>query len=233
MRPGIINKNYYFQPNHRLVDAISLEDLERDFAIKSLLQEDEVIGQIATVEIAGVEEYVEVLVPVDTVSVEKQPVVFKTTGLPLNTYNVLLPITNLKEKLAAVGGDKSMLSQHQEAQKMYQLITSTNTGQMKVITDGAGVKIKVKDYSTVGMITYTDANGVSQTIDPVALFSLHTTTYNDMYPLYQSDFNTIKSGIATLFPNISTTDAPSSGIISSNKRFCKIIFNKRFVNIIF
>ena len=215
---AIINKNYYFQPNHRLVDAISLEDLERDFAIKSLLQEDEVIGQIATVEIAGVEEYVEVLVPVDTVSVEKQPVVFKTTGLPLNTYNVLLPITNLKEKLAAVGGDKSMLSQHQEAQKMYQLITSTNTGQMKVITDGAGVKIKVKDYSTVGMITYTDANGVSQTIDPVALFSLHTTTYNDIYPLYQSDFNTIKSGIATLFPNISTTDAPSSGIISSNRR---------------
>ena len=89
---------------------------------------------------------------------------------------------------------------------------------MILVTDDAGVKIKVKDYSKVGLITYTDINGVSQTIDPVALFSLHTTTYNDMYPLYVSDFNTIKSGIATLFPNISTTDAPSNGIISRSGR---------------
>ena len=214
----IINKKYYFDPNNRLADAISLEELESDFAIKSLLQEDEVIGQVATITTAGETEFVEVLVPVSTVSVEKQPVVFKTTGLPLNTYDVLLPITSMKEKLAAVGGDMTMLSQHQEAQKIYQLITSTDTGQMKVVTDDAGVKIKVKDYSTVGMITYIDANGVSQTFDPVALFSLHTTTKADMYPLYQSDFNTIKSGIATLFPNISTTNAPSNGIISRSGR---------------
>ena len=78
--------------------------------------------------------------------------------------------------------------------------------QMKVVTDDAGVKIKVKDFSKVGLITYTDANGASQTIDPVALFNLHTTTYDDMNPTYARDYNTIKAGIADLFPNISTVD---------------------------
>ena len=198
-------KTYYFDPQEELAMIVELEDLETDLTIKHLAQPDETIGQVATIETGGTTTFVPIDIPVEQVTVAQQPVVFKTTGLPTNTYDILLP-GSMRDKLDAVGGDMSMLSQHAEAQKIYKLITNTDNAQMKVVTDDAGIKIKVKDFSKVGAITYTDANGDSQTIDPVALFSLHTTTKTDMYPMYHSDYDAIKNGISDLFPNISTTN---------------------------
>ena len=195
-------KSYYFDPADRRADAKLQAQLEEELALLAIAQPDETITGVATIETAGITQYIPIYNPVAEIEEAKQPLVVLT---PLSTYDIILP-GSLKEKLAAVGGDSTMLSQYSEAQKIYKLITNMDDVQMKVVTDDAGVKIKVKDFSKVGLITYTDANGASQTIDPVALFNLHTTTYDDMNPTYARDYNTIKAGIADLFPNISTVD---------------------------
>ena len=202
---ALSTKSYYFDPQQELDVIVELEELETDLAIQILAQPDDVITKVATIKSAGADTYVTVATPIEPVDVTKQPVVFKTTGQPMNTYDILLPGT-LREKLDAVGGDTSMLSQHAEAQKIYKLIMNTDGVAMKVVTDEAGQKVKIKDWQQVGVITYLDANGDSQSFDPVQKFSLQTgSTINDMYPLVENDYSTIKNGIADLFPNISTT----------------------------
>jgi hypothetical protein len=74
---------------------------------------------------------------------------------------------------------------------------------MTTVTDDAGRDIKVKDFSNIGPITYTDANGVSQKINnPSTFFGIHTTTYDDMNPAYLRDYDDLKGKVADLFPDI-------------------------------
>ena len=95
------------------------------------------------------------------------------------------------------------VAQYNEAKKIYKILVSSDFGDMTTVTDDAGRDIKVKDFSNIGPITYTDANGVSQTIsNPSTFFGIHTTTYNDMNPLYGLDYDDLKGKVADLLPDI-------------------------------
>lgn len=227
---AIIAKDYYFDPAHRAADALLQVQLENDLALLALTQPEEVTTKIATIETAGIDTYINIKNPVEVLAVNQTPLVVRNA---LSTYDIILPGT-LSEKLAAVGGDMSMLSQYSEANKIYKLITKMDGAVMKVVTDDAGQKIKIKDFGAIGLITYRDANGVDQTIDPVTLFNLHTTTYEDMNPTYARDYNAIKKKIATLFPNIDTVDknltVKAGGLVNADGIPTSIMYDSFYVN---
>ena len=123
--------------------------------------------------------------------------------------DVILP-GSLKSRYSGEGiswnyamSNPEKVSQYNEAKKIYKILVSSDYGDMTTVTDDLGQNIQVKDYSNIGPITYTDANGVSQTIsNPSTYFGIHTTTYNDMNPSYASDYNVLKEKVADLFPDI-------------------------------
>ena len=199
-------RTYYFEPGQRVVDAISLEELELDAAIKVLSLPAETMTEVATIITGGVTEFVPIDNPVEQIDVDKAPVLVKTA---LNTFDIILP-GSLKDKIAGTGvgweyamANPDKVSQYNEALKIYKLITSYDYGDLTTVTDDIGNDVEVKDFNNVGAITYTDANGNSQTIsNPSAFFGIYTTTYDDMNPSYMRDYDILRGKIADLFPDI-------------------------------
>jgi hypothetical protein len=207
LKQDVINaKTYYFDPGQRVVDAISLEELELDAAIKVLSLPAETMTEVATIITGGVTEFVPIDNPVEQIDVAKAPVLVKTA---LNTFDIILP-GSLKDKIAGTGvgweyamANPDKVSQYNEALKIYKLITSYDYGDLTTVTDDIGNDVEVKDFNNVGAITYTDANGNSQTIsNPSAFFGIYTTTYDDMNPSYMRDYDILRGKIADLFPDI-------------------------------
>ena len=181
-------------------------------AIADLSLPSEKITSVATIIDSGVTTLVPIDNPVDQIDVDKAPILIKSG---VNTMDVILP-GSLKSKYSGSGiswnyamQNPDKVSQYNEAKKIYQILVSSDFGDMTTVTDDAGNNIKVKDFSNIGPITYTDANGVSQTIsNPSTYFGIHTTTYNDINPSYGKDYNDLKGKVADLFPDIkSGTDS--------------------------
>jgi uncharacterized protein YeeX (DUF496 family) len=205
----VTTKSYYFDPADRLADQKLQAKLEEDLALLVLAQPDETISQVATIKTAGITKYIPIKTPVTLpVALEKQPILVKSVGLPVNTYDIVLPGTSKSDLsyLDLIVTDNK-LHQHNEASKIYNILLSDDYGSMTTVTDDAGVDIIVKDYSILPAMTYIDAYGDLIDIpDPSTYFGLRTVTYDDMNPAYAKDYNVLKSKIATLFPNISTID---------------------------
>ena len=203
---------YYFDNTYRDVEVKTLEELELQVAIADLSLPSEKITEVATIIDSGVTTLVPIDNPVDQIDVDKAPILIKSG---VNTMDVILP-GSLKSKYSGSGiswnyamQNPDKVSQYNEAKKIYQILVSSDFGDMTTVTDDAGNNIKVKDFSNIGPITYTDANGVSQTIsNPSTYFGIHTTTYNDINPSYGKDYNDLKGKVADLFPDIkSGTDS--------------------------
>ena len=198
--------NYYFDPSHREVEVKTLEELELQMAIKDLSLPSEKITEVATIIDSGVTTLVPIDNPVDQIAVDQAPILVKTG---INTADIILP-GSLKSKYSGSGiswnyamSNPDKVAQYNEAKKIYRILVSSDIGDMTTVTDDAGRDIKVKDFSNIGPITYTDANGVSQTIsNPSTFFGIHTTTYNDMNPTYGKDYDDLKEKVADLFPDI-------------------------------
>jgi hypothetical protein len=199
---------YYFDPIRREADRIAQAKLEEELAVLVIAQPDETITQIATIETAGITKYISIKNPVTPVEVDKQPIIVKKLGSPVNTYDIILPGTSQTDLsyLDLIITDNK-LHQYNEASKIYRALLSTDYGSMTTVTDDAGVEISVKDFSNLPPMTYIDANGTLVDIpDPSTYFGLRTVTYNDMNPIYARDYNAIKAKIATFFPDIGTVD---------------------------
>ena len=199
---------YYFDPVRRLADKKAQAKLEEELVAMALAQPDETITQIATIETAGMISYVVIKNPVTPIDVDYQPIIVKSPGLPVNTYDVILPGTSQADlSYLDLIITNNNLHQYNEASKIYQALLSTDYGSMTTITDDAGVEISVKDFSVLPAMTYIDADGILVDIpDPSTYFGLRTVTYADMNPSYAKDYDVLKEKIATLFPNVSTID---------------------------
>jgi hypothetical protein len=207
---AILNKTYYFDPSHRVVDAISLEELEFEAAVLELGLPAEKITAVATKVTGNDTTYVPIQNPVAQIEVDKAPILVKTA---LNTMDIILP-GSLKSRYSknfageGIGWEYAManpnkVTQYNEAKKIYKLITSYDIGDRTTVTDDMGNVIEVKDFSNIAPIIYTDANGVSTTIsNPSTFFGIYTTTYDDMNPSYSRDYDALKEKIADLFPDI-------------------------------
>jgi len=198
--------DYYFDSSHRDIEVKNLEELELEVAIADLSLPAEKVTEVATIKNGNNTDIVQIKNPVEQIAVENAPILIKSGT---DTMDIILP-GSLKDKLegAGVGWDYAManpekISQYHEAKKIYKILMRTQPGDMTTVTDDAGRDIKVKDFSNIGPITYTDANGVSQTIsNPSTYFGIHTTTYNDMNPTYLIDYDILKGKVADLFPDI-------------------------------
>ena len=202
---------YYFDSTHRDVEIKNLEELELQMAIKDLTLPAENMTNVATmVDSNGDTTYIPIKNPVDQIEVDQAPILVKTD---INTADIILPgsLTNSRFSKDYVGGvgwryamqNPDKVDQYREAKKIYQILVSSDYGDMTTVTDDLGQNIQVKDFSNIGPITYTDANGVSQTIsNPSAYFGIHTTTYNDINPSYAKDYNVLMGKVADLFPDI-------------------------------
>ena len=197
---------YYFDSTFREVEVKTLEELELQVAVADLSLPSEKITEVATIIDSGVTTLVPIDNPVEQIDVDKAPILIKSG---VNTMDVILP-GSLKSRYSGEGiswnyamSNPEKVSQYNEAKKIYQILVSSDFGDMTTVTDDAGNNIKVKDFSNIGPITYTDANGVSQTIsNPSTFFGIHTTTYNDMNPAYLRDYDDLKGKVADLFPDI-------------------------------
>ena len=198
---------YYFDGVLREAEKQKLEQTELDIAVKDLTLPAETITEVATIiDSSGNATYIPIKNPVKQIDVDKAPVLIKSGT---DTMSVILP-GSLKDKLAGAGVDwqyamanPDKISQYHEAKKIYKILMRTDPGDMTTVTDDTGKNIKVKDFSNIGPITYTDANGASQTIsNPSTYFGIHTTTYNDMNPTYLIDYDILKEKVADLFPDI-------------------------------
>jgi len=198
--------NYYFDSSHRDVEVKTLEDLELQVAISDLSLPSEKITEVATIKNGGNTTLVQINNPVDQIDVDNAPILIKSG---VNTMDVILP-GSLKSRYSGEGiswqyamQNPDKIAQYNEAKKIYKILVSSDFGDMTTVTDDAGRDIKVKDFSNIGPITYTDANGVSQTIsNPSTYFGIHTTTYNDINPSYAIDYDVLKGKVADLFPDI-------------------------------
>jgi hypothetical protein len=200
---------YYFDPIRREADKKAQAKLEDELALLVLAQPDETISQIATIETAGITRYIPIKTPVILpIAVEQEPILVKSVGLPVNTYDIITPGSgkdHLSDLNLIVTDNK--LHQYGEANKIYKILLSEDYGSMTTVTDDAGVEIVVKDYSILPAMTYINADGDLIDIpDPSTYFGLRTVTYDDMNPSYAKDYNVLKEKIATLFPNVSTID---------------------------
>ena len=205
-----LNKNldgYYFDGVLREAEKQKLEQTELDIAVKDLTLPAETITEVATIiDSSGNATYIPIKNPVKQIDVDKAPILIKSGT---DTMSVILP-GSLKDKLADAGVDwqyamanPDKISQYHEAKKIYKILMRTDPGDMTTVTDDTGRDIKVKDYSNLGPITYTDATGATQTIsNPSTYFGIHTTTYNDMNPTYLVDYDILKEKVADLFPDI-------------------------------
>ena len=224
---------YYFDPIHRESDKKAQAKLEEELAALVLAQPDETITQIATIETAGITKYVPIKNPVTPVEVDKQPIIVKKLGSPVNTYDIILPGTSQTDLsyLDLIITDNK-LHQYNEASKIYRALLSTDYGSMTTVTDDAGVEISVKDFSILPPMTYIDANGTLVDIpDPSTYFGLRTVTYNDMNPSYAKDYDVLKEKIAILFPNVSTIDPNAHNVVkeyTENGELMITISGKKF-----
>ena len=198
---------YYFDGVLREAEKQKLEQTELDIAVKDLTLPAETTTEVATIiDSSGNATYIPIKNPVKQIDVDKAPILIKSGT---DTMSVILP-GSLKDKLAGAGVDwqyamanPDKISQYHEAKKIYKILMRTDSGDMTTVTDDTGTNIKVKDFSNIGPITYTDANGASQTIsNPSTYFGIHTTTYNDMNPTYLIDYDILKGKVADLFPDI-------------------------------
>ena len=198
---------YYFDGVLREAEKQKLEQTELDIAVKDLTLPAETITEVATIiDSSGNATYIPIKNPVKQIDVDKAPILIKSGT---DTMSVILP-GSLKDKLTGAGVDlqyamanPDKISQYHEAKKIYKILMRTDPGDMTTVTDDTGTNIKVKDFSNIGPITYTDANGASQTIsNPSTYFGIHTTTYNDMNPTYLIDYDILKGKVADLFPDI-------------------------------
>ena len=200
-------KTYYFDPSQRVLDIISLEELETQAAIAELSQPNEVTTSVAVTSNSGSAEKVVIKNPVEQIlSADNGPILVKTAS---DTRDIILP-GSLKDKLegAGIGWEYAMsnpnkVAQYDEARKIYKLITNFENGLKVEVADDDGIMHTVKDYNNIAPIIYTDANGVSQTIsDPSNFFGVYTMTYADMNPIYANDYDVLKAKVADLFPAI-------------------------------
>ena len=202
--------SYYFDNTYRDVEVKNLQELELQMAIKDLTLPAETTTGVATIVNSGTPTYIPIKNPVDQIEVDQAPILVKTG---INTADIILP-GSLKSRYSknyageGIGWAYAMqnpdkVSQYNEAKKIYKILVSSEIGDMTTVTDDLGKDFKVKDFSNIAPITYTDANGVSQTIsNPSAYFGIHTTTYNDINPSYASDYNVLMGKVADLFPDI-------------------------------
>ena len=202
--------SYYFDNAYRDVEVKNLQELELQMAIKDLTLPAETMTGVATIVNSGTPTYIPIKNPVDQIEVDQAPILVKTG---INTADIILP-GSLKSRYSknyageGIGWAYAMqnpdkVSQYNEAKKIYKILVSSDIGDMTTVTDDLGKDFKVKDFSNIAPITYTDANGVSQTIsNPSAYFGIHTTTYNDINPSYASDYNVLMGKVADLFPDI-------------------------------
>jgi len=203
---------YYFDRVLREAEKLKLEQTELDIAVKDLTLPSETITSVATlVDSNGDTTYIPINNPVSQIEVDQAPILVKTG---INTADIILP-GSLKSRYSndyagGVGWSYAMqnpdkVAQYNEAKKIYKILVSSEIGDMTTVTDDLGNDIKVKDFSNIAPITYTDANGVSQTIsNPSTFFGIHTTTYNDMNPTYMKDYDDLKEKVADLFPDITS-----------------------------
>ena len=202
---------YYFDNTYRDVEVKNLEELELQMAIADLsLPAENMTGVATMVDSNGTTTYIPINNPVDQIEVDQAPILVKTG---INTADIILP-GSLKSRYSknfageGIGWQYAMthkneVAQYNEAKKIYQILVSSDYGDMTTVTDDLGQSFQVKDFSNIGPITYTDANGVSQTIsNPSAYFGIHTTSYNDINPSYGKDYNDLKGKVADLFPDI-------------------------------
>jgi hypothetical protein len=176
-------------------------------AIKDLsLPSENMTGVATMVDSNGDTTYIPIKNPVDQIEVDQAPILIKSG---VNTMDVILP-GSLKSKYSGSGiswnyamSNPDKIAQYNEAKKIYQILVSSDYGDMTTVTDDLGQSFQVKDYSNIGPITYTDANGVSQTIsNPSAYFGIYTRTNNDINPKSLYDYNVLKGKISDLFPDV-------------------------------
>ena len=208
-----LDNGFYMDGVLREADKKKLKIIDEEITIVALSQPAESITHVATVITgtgdAAVTEYVPIKNPVTQIAVEDQPILINTQGLPLSTLDVI-PQGSIKSRYANSGiawnyamANPGKVAQYNEAQNIYKLVTSYDYGDKVMVTDDLGDEIEVKDYNNVGAITYTDANGDSQTIsNPSTYFGIYTTTYDDMNPAYSRDYDILRGKIADLFPDI-------------------------------
>ena len=192
---GKLNQ-YFWDINGKRVFADELENIEVEIAEKMLYLPDENMTAVATIIDGTTKTYVPIFNPTKQVVVSDQPLIIKNAD---EQFDVVL-----------AGGDSTYagvttqnnIDQLTQARNIYYQLTSTATG-MTTVEDDWGEVIEVKDFSNIGSIIYTDANGVSQTIsNPSTEFGLYTIDENNMYPANKQDYKAIRQQIADLFPNV-------------------------------
>jgi len=208
---GKLNQ-YFWDINGKRVFADELENIEVEIAEKMLFLPDENMTAVATIIDGTTKTYVPIFNPTKQVVVSDQPLIIKNAD---EQFDVVL-----------AGGDSTYagvttqnnIDQLTQARNLYYQLTSTATG-MTTVQDDWGVDISVKDFSNIGSITYTDANGDDITIpDASTEFGIYTIDENNMYPANKQDYKAIRQQIADLFPNVNVISGETTAAYLSTSK---------------
>lgn len=202
---------YLFTDSRKEDEEKREEILQETLALRSKAP-SVTITEIAPLRDPSTGEVVNVAIPeFKPVDINKEPIAIITPpegGNGLASVDLTPPAQPGQEPAT---GQESLtdneIHQVNEANNIYNQIVQHATDNRITINDIDGNPVEIPDYSNIGPITYTDANGVTQTIEnPKETFGLYTFAADEYYPMYTSEINEVKGKIADFFPDVGTYD---------------------------